>query len=95
MTKQEAVCKAKALLEHLEALPDGIGVLTADIRDASSEAYTQIQLGNGIEAVGKALGMSFQDETSNNGDCVFRYVRSKNCEYVQVVDDIAGRENGT
>ena len=84
MTKQEAINRAWALLEVLEALPDSSDILTAEARkyDSTITPPLYIHLSSGIEAVGTKLGIPVLSRTPENSEYIHRKIRAKHGEYI-------------
>ena len=93
MTKQEAINKAWALLEVLEALPDSSDILIAEAREYNSTITPPllIHLNSGIEAVGTKLGLPVLSRTPENSEYIHREIQAKHgeyiCEYCQLEED--------
>lgn len=88
MTIQETIDKVWTLLERLETMPNGadVDIMAAEVRDFGVLQLdaVQIQLRNGIDTVGKNLGLPVKDEHTEK--YVRRTIHWNGCEYVQLND---------
>lgn len=90
MTKQEAISKAWTMLEILEAIPDGVDILNAEVREYDiNPAAFHIHLNGGIELVSKSLGLPVSAHTPEDSDYIHREIKAKNCEYCQLDEKAA------
>ena len=90
MTKQEAIEKAWELLERLDALPDGVDVLTASAREYDVPG---IHLSSGIEQVSRLLRLPVSTNTQD--EFVHMTIRAENCYYVQLEEKEAAPSDAT
>lgn len=89
MTKQEAIDKAWTMLEMLEAMPDGVDILNAEVREYSGPAGFHFHLNGGIELVSKSLGLPVSAHTPDGSEYTHREIKAKNCEYCQLDENAA------
>ena len=86
MTKAEAIERAWALLEVLEALPDCVDITVAEVRTYSTPL--QIHLESGIEAASWKLGKGVST-IAETPDHIYRGFVDRGCDYVQLYDKAA------
>lgn len=86
MTRQVAIDKAWTLLELLEALPDGVDILSAEAREYSGSMAFNIHLNSGIETVAKSLGLPVSSHKPEDSEYIHRGIETKNCGYCQLDD---------
>jgi len=91
VTKEEAIDKGFALLELVEALPDGVDIMIIEANEFRVIDSLEIHLNSGIEAVAKSLGRPIHSSTSEDSEYIHRRIHANNCEYVQL-DKAAKKE---
>lgn len=89
MTKQEAIDKAWTMLEMLEAMPDGVDILNAEVREYSGAMGFHFHLNSGIELVGKSRGLPVSARIPEGSEYTHKEIKAKDCEYCQLDENAA------